>query len=199
MAVVDPLLSVDRGLRSFALAEGILMLVLGLLALFFPVVASIWVTAMVAVAFLVGGLVGWITNLLRARQLRRWLTFSRLLVSTLFVLTGFWMLHQMGSGPERAAAPVASLALAVGLMFLVEGAVGIVASLAHQRLVGWGWGLVNGVVTLVLGLLILTMKFWNLSWVLGVLVGISFLFSGLDLITFSASFHDGEGGSEAGS
>ncbi|CAK6699968.1 DUF308 domain-containing protein [Synechococcus sp. CCY9201] len=198
MAVVDPLLSVDRGLRSFALAEGILMLVLGLLALFFPVVASIWVTAMVAVAFLVGGLVGWITNLLRARQLRRWLTFSRLLVSTLFVVTGFWMLHQMGAGPERAAAPVASLALAVGLVFLVEGAVGIVASLAHQRLMGWGWGLVNGVVTLVLGLLILTMKFWNLSWVLGVLVGVSFLFSGLDLITFSASFHDGEAGSDVG-
>ena len=75
---------------------------------------------------------------------------------------------------------------------------GIVASLAHQRLVGWGWGLVNGVVTLVLGLLILTMKFWNLSWVLGVLVGVSFLFSGLDLITFSASFHDGEAGSDVG-
>jgi hypothetical protein len=28
-----------------------------------------------------------------------------------------------------------------------------------------------------------------LFWVLGTLVGISFLFSGLDLLTFSASFH----------
>ncbi len=164
---VDPLLPADRSLRSLALAEGILMLVLGTLALLFPVVASLWVTAMVAVAFLVGGLVGWITTLLRGRQLRRWITFSRLLIDSLFVITGFWMLHQMGGGPLRAAVPVASLALAVGLVFLLEGAVGIIAALAHQRLVGWGWGLVNGVVTLVLGLLILTLKFWNLSWVLG--------------------------------
>jgi uncharacterized membrane protein HdeD (DUF308 family) len=44
-------------------------------------------------------------------------------------------------------------------------------------------------VTLVLGLLILTMKELSLLWVLGTLVGISFLFSGIDLLTFSASFH----------
>ncbi|MFY8148019.1 MAG: HdeD family acid-resistance protein [Prochlorococcaceae cyanobacterium] len=188
----DPLPPADRSLGSLALAEGILMVVLGALALLFPVVASFWVTAMVAMAFLVGGLVGWISTLLRGRQLRRWLTFSRLLVYSLFVITGFWMLQQMGAGSPRAELPVASLALAVGLVFVVEGAVGIAASLAHQRLMGWGWGLVNGVVTLVLGLLILTMKFWNLSWVLGVLVGVSFLFSGLELITFSSALHGGE-------
>jgi uncharacterized membrane protein HdeD (DUF308 family) len=45
------------------------------------------------------------------------------------------------------------------------------------------------VVTLVLGLMILTMKSMSLLRVLGTLVGISFLFSGLDLLTFSASFH----------
>ena len=47
----------------------------------------------------------------------------------------------------------------------------------------------SGIVTLVLGLLILTMKELSLLWVLGTLVGISFLFSGIDLLTFSASFH----------
>jgi uncharacterized membrane protein HdeD (DUF308 family) len=33
------------------------------------------------------------------------------------------------------------------------------------------------------------MKSLSLLWVLGTLVGISFLFSGIDLLTFSASFH----------
>jgi hypothetical protein len=42
-------------LRSFTIAEGILLLVLGLLALLFPVIASAWVTVIVALAFLVGG------------------------------------------------------------------------------------------------------------------------------------------------
>ena len=37
--------------------------------------------------------------------------------------------------------------------------------------------------------MILTMKSMNLLRVLGTLVGISFLYSGLDLLTFSANFH----------
>lgn len=45
-------------------------------------------------------------------------------------------------------------------------------------------------ITFVLGLLIVTLKFWGLLWVLGTLVGISFLFSGLELIIFSSNLHD---------
>ena len=50
-------------------------------------------------------------------------------------------------------------------------------------------GLANGIVTLILGVLIVAMQGWGLLWVIGVLVGISFLFSGIDLLAFSASFH----------
>jgi uncharacterized membrane protein HdeD (DUF308 family) len=46
------------------------------------------------------------------------------------------------------------------------------------------------VVTLVLGLLILTMSPAGLLSVLGLLVGISFLFSGFDLLGFSARLHN---------
>jgi membrane-bound ClpP family serine protease len=87
------------------------------------------------------------------------------------------------------ASQVAALALAIGVVFLLEGAVASVVALTHRHVKGWGWGLTNGLVTLVLGLMILTMKSLSLLWVLGSLVGISFLFSGLDLLTFSASFH----------
>ena len=62
-------------------------------------------------------------------------------------------------------------------------------ALSHRQVRGWGWGLANGLVTLLLGLLILTMKAFGLLSVLGILVGISFLFSGIDLLAFSASFH----------
>ena len=61
-------------LKAFTLFEGVLMLVLGILALAFPVRTSGVITAVVAVAFLVGGLVGWVSNLMRARQLGRWLS-----------------------------------------------------------------------------------------------------------------------------
>jgi uncharacterized membrane protein HdeD (DUF308 family) len=176
-------------LRAFTLFEGILMLVLGVLALLFPVRTSGVITAVVAVAFLVGGLVGWVNNLIRAPQLGRWLTFWRLVVSSVFLVAGFTMVQNLGSGSLTAVRPVVSLTLAVGIVFLLEGAVAVVVALRHRRLGGWGWGLVNGVVTLSLGGLILTMPAASLLPVLGILVGVSFLFSGVDLLAFSARFH----------
>ena len=176
-------------LRSFTLAEGVLMIVLGVLALIFPVVASLWVTVIVAVAFLVGGIVSLINNLARAPHLSRWHTFWRLVVSTLFVVTGAWMIQQFRAGFPSAAAQVAAFALAIVVVFVIEGVVAILVALAHRAARGWGWGFANGVVTLLLGVLILTMKFWNQLSVIGLLVGVSFLFSGIDLIGFSARFH----------
>jgi uncharacterized membrane protein HdeD (DUF308 family) len=81
------------------------------------------------------------------------------------------------------------LAYAVGIVFLVEGIVAMIVSLSHTERNGWGWGLANGVVTLILGILILTMQGVMVLQVLGILVGISFLFSGIDLLAFSAAFH----------
>ncbi|WP_216904851.1 HdeD family acid-resistance protein [Synechococcus sp. CCY 9618] len=184
--------AMGAALRAFTLAEGVMLLVLGVLAVVFPVLASQWVTAMVAIAFLVGGLVGWISSLLRSTRLSRAITFWRLVISTLFLVMGVWMIQQLASGPMAAAAQTAALALAIGVVFLVEGVVAILVSATHRQIVGWRWGLANGVVTLALGLLILTMKFWSLLWVVGTLVGISFLFSGIDLLRFSASFHPEE-------
>jgi uncharacterized membrane protein HdeD (DUF308 family) len=133
--------------------------------------------------------VGWINNLMRAKQLSRWLTFWRLVVSTVFVVAGVSMIQQLGAGPEGVVLPVASLSLAIGIVFLVEGAVASVVSLAHREISGWGWGLLNGLITLILGGLILSLPAASLLSVLGILVGVSFLFSGIDLLSFSASFH----------
>lgn len=174
-------------LKGIAQGEGIVMIVLGILALLFPYVASAGVTVMVAVAFLVAGLMGWIDTWSRRVRLRGWHAFLRLTLASLFLVTGLWMLLQFktGLGPLQ----VKTLALAVGLLFLIEGVLMTVLALTHRHARGWGWGLANGVVTLVLGLLILTMSSAGLLSVLGLLVGISFLFSGFDLLGFSARLH----------
>ena len=185
----DPALG---SLRAFTLAEGILLLVLGVLALLFPMIASAWVTVVVALAFLVGGIVGWVNNLNRSRRLSKWHCFWRLVVSTLFLVTGAWIIQQFSAGLVPAAGQVAALAFAIGIVFLVEGVVAAIVSLSHRDMAGWGWGLANGVVTFILGLLIVTMKVGGLLSVLGILVGISFLFSGIDLLVFSAAFHGSE-------
>jgi uncharacterized membrane protein HdeD (DUF308 family) len=137
-------------LKTFTIAEGILLLVLGFLALIFPVVASFGVTAVVGIAFLLGGIIGWINNISRRHDLKVWLVFWRLVVSTLFLIAGFSILQQISSGPIDAAAQVLALAVAIGIVFLVEGVVAIVASLNHREINGWRWGLANGGVTLIL-------------------------------------------------
>ena len=176
-------------LKAFTLFEGVLMLVLGILALVFPVRSSGVITAVVAVAFLVGGVVGWVSNLMRARQLGRWLSFWRLVVSSEFLVSGVSMIQQLAKGSFSSLLPVISLTLAIGIVFLVEGLVAVVVSLSHRQVSGWAWGLLNGLVTLILGGLILSMSPAGLMPVLGILVGVSFLFSGVDLLLFSASFH----------
>lgn len=180
---------VTASLKAFTLFEGVLMLVLGILALVFPVRSSGVITAVVAVAFLVGGVVGWVSNLMRARQLGRWLSFWRLVVSSVFLVAGVSMIQQLTKGSFSSLLPVMSLTLAIGIVFLVEGLVAVVVSLSHRQVSGWAWGLLNGLVTLTLGGLILSMSPAGLMPVLGILVGVSFLFSGVDLLLFSASFH----------
>jgi len=177
-------------LKTFTIAEGILLLVLGFLSLIFPVVASFGVTAVVGVAFLVGGIVGWINNISRRAELKKWLLFWRLVVSTLFLVAGISILQEFSSGALDAVGQVLALAVAIGIVFLVEGVVAIVAALSHREVKGWRWGFANGIITLILGVLILSMKFWGLLSVLGILVGVSFIFSGIDLIAFGSSLHE---------
>jgi uncharacterized membrane protein HdeD (DUF308 family) len=179
----------DGQLRGLSQAEGIIMIVLGILALSFPVVASASVTVMVAIAFLLAGILGWIDIFMRAKRLGRWYCFWRLVVSTLLLVTGIWMVIQFKSGAVPAAMQIKALASAIGLVFLAEGAVTAIVSLSNRARRGWGWGLANGLVTLALGFLILTMGPAGMLSVIGLLVGVSFLFSGFDLLGFSSRLH----------
>ena len=143
--------------------------------------------AVVGVLFLIGGIVGWISNLARSGRMGRWICFWRLVVSTLFIVAGGSILKDLR---QETLQQVAMFALAIGIVFLVEGVVAFFNGLANRDRPGAGWAIANGVITFILGLLIVTQGFWNLLWVLGALVGISFLFSGLELIAFSSTVHN---------
>ncbi len=183
----------QRTLRRATLLEGGALVLLGSSALVFPLVASLWLTAVVALVFLLAGLVTGISTGFRARWLSRPHAFWRFVLATLLVVAGGWMLAQLASGPGAANRQVGLLARAAGLVFVLEGLAGGLFSLNHRHIRGWGWGLVNGSGTLALGALILCLRLARLPWLLGILVGLSFLFSGLDLVLFGSRFHDDPG------
>jgi uncharacterized membrane protein HdeD (DUF308 family) len=76
------------------------------------------------------------------------------------------------------------LILAIFLIF--AGIFRIVFALA-ERFTGWGWVLLNGAVTLLLGLLVY--KQWPASglWVIGLFIGIEMIFNGWAWVMLSFS------------
>jgi uncharacterized membrane protein HdeD (DUF308 family) len=73
------------------------------------------------------------------------------------------------------AAIVYTLLMAV--FFMVGGLFRIVTALAGQFR-GWGWVLVNGIITLLLGLMIWQQMPFSGLWVIGTFLGIDLIFSG---------------------
>jgi uncharacterized membrane protein HdeD (DUF308 family) len=74
-----------------------------------------------------------------------------------------------------------SLTLVFGVYFIVEGAMRSIIALYHRGPF-WGWLLFNGIVTLLLGILIIAQ--WPTSglWVIGLFIGTDLIISGWSLI-----------------
>jgi uncharacterized membrane protein HdeD (DUF308 family) len=82
-------------------------------------------------------------------------------------------------------AGLASLTLAIAVYLLIEGVLEFVLSLRMRPAPGSGWLLVDGVVTLILALMIWSTWPSSAAWVVGTLIGISMLFSGITRLMLS--------------
>ncbi len=96
--------------------------------------------------------------------------FFRLLAGILYVIAGIMLLR------NPIAASI-SITLVLGIFYLVLGIYHIIYSVTIRYL-NWGWGLFNGIITLLLGILIL--EHWPASglFFIGLFVGIDLLFFG---------------------
>jgi len=73
------------------------------------------------------------------------------------------------------------LTLLVACLLMVSGIFKIVAALSH-RFAMWGWTLVSGLLDLVLGLMIWMEWPESALWVLGLFLGITLIFRGVNWI-----------------
>lgn len=156
------------------LAEGIVLVLLGILALIAPAVASIAATVFFGWILLLSGIVGLITTL-RARQAPG---FIWSLLSALLAL---------GAGAVLLWRPLQgtlSLTAVLIAFLLVEGVVSILYALEHRSgLSGrWGWMLASGLLDVLLGAVLLSGLPGSALWALGLLLGINMTFGGWALI-----------------
>jgi len=109
--------------------------------------------------------------------------FLHLLAGVLYLIAGLFMVEN----PLEAAV---SLTFLVAACLLVGGILRIGLSVV-ERFEGWSWVLLNGVVSVMLGVGI--WRQWPLSglWVIGLFVGIEMVFSGLSWVMLGLAVRSG--------
>ena len=78
---------------------------------------------------------------------------------------------------DRPLASTASLTLVVSVLFIVMGIMRFAAALT-LRFPQWGWSLLSGLLTTLVGLIIYRNMPFTALWAIGTLIGIQLLFDG---------------------
>lgn len=156
------------------LAEGIILVILGLLAIVVPPLASLAVTIFIGWLFVISGIAGLIMTF-RARGAPGF--WWSLISAVIALIAGVLLLWQPVLG-------VLSLTFVLIAFFLIDGILSIILAIEHRReLVGrWGWILASGIVDLIIAVIIWAGLPGTAAWALGLLVGIDLVFGGTALI-----------------
>ena len=170
------------------LIEGIILVILGILAILVPPLATIAVTILIGWLFLISGVAGLITTFGARHAPGFWWS---LLSALLGIAAGLVLLVWPLSG-------AISLTLLLIVFFIIEGVLSIMYAIEHKReLTGqWGWMLVSGIIDLILAAMIWGGLPSTAAWALGLLVGINMLFGGSAMIAM-AMHARGSGGQVA--
>lgn len=149
-------------------AEGVVMLILGLVAIILPVLTTFAITLLIGGLLVVGGAV----TAFRAFKFKGFpgATVS-LVFGVLSALVGVFLLASPRTGVE-------ALTIVLVVLFLLQGIGEIAASLQHKQWAAWGWMLVSGVASLLIALFLLISFPSSADWAIGLLVGINLLFTG---------------------
>ncbi|MCP8939036.1 HdeD family acid-resistance protein [Alsobacter sp. SYSU M60028] len=161
-----------RAKWGWLVALGVLMALCGLFALGNAVLATFTVVIFAGAAMIVSG----IGEIIHGFAVKTWSKFF------LWVLVG---LLYVVAGIVTVSMPLVSavvLTLFVGAALIASGIVHIVLAFQMKEGAPWGWVALSGVVTLLLGVMILAG--WPVSGltVLGVFLGIDLLFTGASWI-----------------
>ena len=161
---------------KLVLAQGVVMMVLGFLAVVEPNVATLAVSIFVGWLFFIGGIFRtlWVWRS-RAMPGFAW----SLLTALLAIVFGLILIF-------RPLAGALTLTMILVAFFILEGITAIVLAVQHRaHLRSWGWVLFSGIVDLLLAWLIWAGWPSSADWAIGLLVGINMLFFGLSLVMTS--------------
>jgi uncharacterized membrane protein HdeD (DUF308 family) len=156
---------------------GFLAMILGVLALFSPMVTGLSIAFAVGILVVIAG----ITRLYWAFQASSMGNmFLLFLLGILTLVCGIAMLSN-----TYFAAAVLTILLAT--YFILDGVLEISAGLTYRQLSGYGWMIFAGIVSILLGILIIAQSPFAGIWAIGILFGIKLFFIGLIMVMNGSS------------
>jgi uncharacterized membrane protein HdeD (DUF308 family) len=168
------------------LIEGAALILLGLLAIAIPSIASENVTGILGWLFLLSGATGLVTTYWARRAPGFWWS---LVSAVLAIFVGVVLIENKSQDlygglmgwPFHSAGP---LRLILVLFFLVEGGASIMFAVEHRRQFSrrWAFMFASGVVDIILASIIIFALPGTSAWMLGLLVGVNMIFGGSALI-----------------
>ena len=161
-----------RAKSGWIVALGVVYVIAGFIALGSVVFATVVSVFVVGVMMLIAG----VAEVINAFQIKTWGKFLLwLLLGALYIVAGFVTFEN----PLLAAAV---LTLLLGFALLASGVMRIVLAFSMKEEMPWIWVAVSGLITLLLGLVILA--HWPVSglYILGLFLGIDLIIVGMGWI-----------------
>jgi len=155
---------------TLSIITGIIMALAGFLAILHPVAGSLAFIILLGSLFIASGLVqAFITFKAHQKSLGAWFKVIML------IITGILLLVWPGSG-------IAAVAILFAAYFFVDAFASFQMALDLKPLKGWGLAALNGMLSFILGIVMLIGWPFNAPFTVGVIVGVSFLMDGIVLI-----------------
>ena len=161
--------------KGWFLGAGIIMIVLGMLAISVPLVAAIAIEVLFGWLFVIGGLVTCVHSF---RALNSGKCILRLLSGILSLAIGIIFLGYPMKG-------LLTITLLLAILFLFEGIIKIAVAVQLKSTPNWGWMLSSGIAAVILAALVFSGYPGSATWVLGLIVGINLIFSGWTMVMLS--------------
>jgi len=165
-----------RGEWWWFLILGILLVVSGLVAMIYPFIASLAAVMVLGMSLLICGVATVVTSFWAGKWSAMLL---QLLIGIFYAVLGYVII-------DKPLASTVSLTLVVAAMLIVVGMMRSIAALVI-RFPQWGWSLLSGAITTLLGLMIYKNLPEDALWVIGMLIGIQLIFDGWFWIMLSAA------------
>jgi uncharacterized membrane protein HdeD (DUF308 family) len=172
---LSPATAQVASVAGWSIGVAVLVILAGLLAIILPIVGGIAVTL----------LVGWIVTMVgilhllfayggRSTRTRLW----ELLLGGVYLIAGIYLLVHPVLG-------LTTLTLLLAVYLLIKGLIEVIQYFQTHPRRGVTWLILDGIINIVLAAVIWSQWPFSSLWVIGTLIGISILFSGLSRLMLS--------------